>query len=293
MIVVTGATGHYGRKVVEGLSSRVPASSLGVSVRDAEKAADLAARGVRVEKASFAEPATLAAAFDGAEQVLLVSANVLGEEAIRLHGNAIQAAKDAGVKRILYTSHQAASAHSKVAFARDHAATEELLKASGVDFVSLRNGFYAESCLYQLGGVQTTGKLTLPGDGPVSWTLRDDLAEAAVVALTDTSLFQGVTPPLTAPETQTFADIAGLASSILGRDIPFETSSEESYRQAALQRGFPEPMVGMLLSMFEAIHDGEFNVVDPALGRLLKRKPGQLEAVLTPFLTRGGGTQAH
>ncbi len=105
MIVITGATGQYGRKVVEGLSSKMPASNLGVSVRDPEKAAGFAAQGIRVQKASFAEPATLAAAFDGAEQVLLVSANVLGEEAIRLHGNAIQAAKDAGVKRILYTSH--------------------------------------------------------------------------------------------------------------------------------------------------------------------------------------------
>ncbi|MGI4831797.1 MAG: SDR family oxidoreductase [Janthinobacterium lividum] len=286
MIVVTGATGHYGRKVAEGLSSRVPASSLGVSVRDPEKATDLAAKGIRVEKASFAEPATLAAAFDGAEQVLIVSANILGEEAVRLHGNAIQAAKTAGAKRILYTSHQAASPTSRVAFARDHAATEELLKASGVEFVSLRNGFYAESSLYQLGGMQATGKLALPGDGPVSWTLRDDLAEAAIVALTDISLFQGVTPPLTASKTHTFADIARLASSILGREIVFEPISDESYRQAALERGFPEAMIGMLLSMFESIHNDEFNVVDPTLQRLLMRRPAEFEAVLTPFLSK-------
>lgn len=293
MIVITGATGHYGRKVIEGLSSRVPASSLGVSVRDPEKATDLRAKGIRVEKASFAEPATLASAFDGAEQVLLVSANVLGDEAIRLHGNAIQAAKDAGVKRILYTSHQAASPTSKVAFARDHAATEELLKASGVDFVSLRNGFYTESSLYQLGGIQETGKLALPGDGQVSWTLRDDLAQAAVAALTDTSLFEGITAPLTASLTYTFAQIAQLASGILSREVAFKLISEESYRQAALQRGFPEPMVGMLLTMFGAIHDNEFNVVDPILEQVLMRKPGEYEAVLTPYLTKGDTPQAH
>ena len=293
MIVVTGATGHYGRKVLEGLSSRVSASSLGVSVRDPEKAADFAAKGIRVEKASFTEPATLAAAFDGAEQVLLVSANVLGDEAVMLHGNAIQAAKGAGVKRILYTSHQAASPVSKVAFARDHAATEELLKASGVDFISLRNGFYAESCLYQLGGMQATGKLALPGDGRVSWTLRDDLAQAAVAALTDTSLFQGVTAPLTASRTYTFAEIARLASDILGREIVFESISEESYRQAALQYGFRETMVGMLLSMFEAIHDNEFNIVDLTLERVLMRKPAEFEAVLTPYLTKDDTPQGR
>lgn len=293
MIVVTGATGHYGRKVVEGLISRVPASNLGVSVRDPEKATGLTAKGIRVEKASFAEPATLAAAFDGAEQVLLVSANVLGDEAIRLHGSAIQAAKDAGVKRILYTSHQAASPTSKVAFARDHAATEELLKASGVDFVSLRNGFYAESSLYQLGGIQATGKLALPGDGNVSWTLRDDLAQAAVSALINTSLFQGITAPLTASRTYTFAEIAGLAAGALNREVVFELISAETYRQAALQRGFPEPMVGMLLSMFAAIHDNEFNIVTPTLERVLMRKPAEYQAVLMPYLTNGGVPQAH
>ncbi len=147
--------------------------------------------------------------------MLLVSANVLGDEALRLHGNAIQAAKDAGVKRILYTSHQAASPTSKVIFARDHAATEGLLKASGVPFVSLRNGFYAESSLYQLGGMKETGKLALPEDGPVSWTVRDDLAEAAVAALTDLSVFDGITAPLTAARTYTFTDVARIASDVL------------------------------------------------------------------------------
>ena len=287
MIVVTGATGHYGRRIVEGLLTRLPASEIGVSVRDPEKAADFAAKGVRVKKASFAEPASLAQAFDGAEQVLLVSANVLGDESLRLHGNAIQAAKDAKVKRILYTSHQAASPSSKVVFARDHAATEELLKASGVPFVSLRNGFYAESSLYQLGGMKEAGKLALPEDGPVSWTVRDDLAEAAVAALTDLSVFDGITAPLTAARTYTFTDVARIASDIFNREIVREMVSEETYRKGALDRGFPEPMVGMLVSMFEAMRDGEFNVVDPTLERVLTRRPTELKQVLAGFLSKG------
>ena len=285
MIVVTGATGHYGRKVVEGLMSKLPASPIGVSVRDPDKAGDLASKGVRVNKGDFAEPSTLAAAFDGAEQILLVSANVLGEQAIQLHGSAIQAAKDAGVKRILYTSHQAASSTSKVAFARDHAETERLLEASGVPFVSLRNGFYAESSLYQLGGLRETGKLALPKDGPVSWTVRDDLAAAAVAALTDTSLFDGVTAPLTASETCTFADIARMVSAVLGREIVHEVIPEDVYRQNALRHGYPEPMVGMLISMFEAMQDGEFDVVDPALEHVLGRRPKNLREVLVPFIS--------
>jgi uncharacterized protein YbjT (DUF2867 family) len=166
-------------------------------------------------------------------------------------------------------------------------------KASGVDFVLLRNGFYAESSLFQLGGIQGTGKLALPGDGNVSWTLRDDLAQAAVAALTDTSLFDGITPPLTASRTYTFAEIAQLASGILNREVAFELISEESYRQAALQRGLPEPMVGMLLTMFGAIHDNEFNVVDPVLEQVLMRKPAEYAAILVPYLTGGGQPQDH
>ena len=284
MIVVTGATGQYGRKVLESLLDKLPTSQVGVSVRDPDKASYLQAKGVRVRKADFKDPATLAASFDGAEQVLIVSANVLGEEAIRLHGNAIQAAKDAGVKRILYTSHQAASASSMVAFARDHAATETLLEASGIPFVSLRNGFYAESSLYQLGGIKETGKLRLPEDGPVSWTVRNDLAEVAVAALTDLNLFSGITAPLTASETLTFADIARLASEVLGREVVLELISDEEYRQNALSHGYPEPMVGMLVAMFQAIRNGEFNVVDPTMERVLGRNPTNMKEVLAPLL---------
>ena len=293
MIVVTGATGHYGRKVVEGLAKKLSASQVGVSIRDPKKADSFAAMGIRVSQGDFKDPDTLAKSFDGAEQVLLVSVNVLGEEAIRQHGNAIQAAKAAGVKRILYTSHQAASPSSKVSFARDHAATEKLLEASGIAFVSLRNGFYTESSLYQLGGIVETGKLALPADGPVSWTVRDDLAEAAAAALSDTSLFDGVTAPLTAPETRTFADMARLASEILGREIVREVTSDDMYRQNALQRGYPEPMVGMLLSMFEAIRSNEFDVVDPTLERVLGRRPKGIDTVLASFFSRTSAQEAH
>ena len=293
MFVVTGATGQYGSHVVEGLLNKLPASEIGISIREPAKAERFASKGVRIVQGNFAAPASLASAFDGAEQVLLVSANVLGDEAVRLHGNAIEAAKRAGVKRILYTSHQAANPASKVAFARDHAATEALLIASGVPFVSLRNAFYTESSLYQLGGMREAGRLALPSDGPVSWTSRDDLAAAAVRALTDASLFDGVTPPLTAGETRTFADVARLSSQILGQEIVREVIPYEEYREKALQRGFPEAMVGMLLSMFEAIRGLEFDIVDPTLEQVLGRKPTAMEEVLRAFLTGGTHAEVH
>jgi uncharacterized protein YbjT (DUF2867 family) len=293
MIVITGATGELGRSIVENLLERVPAANVGVSVRDPEKAADLEKKGARVAQGDFTKPSTLAEAFEGAEQVLIISVNVLGEEAVRQHGNAIQAAKDAGAKRILYTSHQAASPSSAVPFARDHAATEVLLQSSGVPYVSLRNGFYGESALYQLGGMKESGRLALPEDGPVSWTARTDLAEAAVAALTDKTLFDGVSPALTAAEAILFSDIASLASEVLGRDIKREVISEEEYRGAKLSAGYPEPVVDMLASLFAATRAREFDVVDPTLERLLGRKPTSMRAILTKFLQQAKSNINH
>ncbi len=284
MIVVTGATGQIGRQIVGGLLSKMPGARIGVSVRDPGKARDFELRGVRVCKGDFTNARSLAEAFDDAEQVLIVSGTMLGEEGVQQHGCAIQAAKDAGAKRILYTSHQGANALSQVAFSRDHAATEGLLQSSGVPFVSLRNGFYAESALYQLGAVRKTGQLALPQDGPVSWTARADLAGAAVAALTDQSLFEGFTPPLTALEAMNFADVAGLASEILQRDVTRVVVSEEEYRKVQLAHGYPERMVDLLASLFAATRALEFDVVDPTLERILGRKPMAMRETLSSFL---------
>ena len=286
MIVVTGATGQLGRQVVEGLLKKLPSAQIGVSVRDPKKAVDFRQRGVRVCEGDFADPVSLTAAFDGAEQVLIVSANKTGGEAVRLHGDAIQAAKNAGAKRILYTSHQAASPSSAFVPARDHAATEALLQSSGVPYVSLRNGFYAESALFQLGGVKQTGKISLPADGPVSWTARADLAAAAVGALTEPELFDGISPPLTASHKLDFADIAKLASEILGRAIEREAISDGAYRTALIAHGLPAVMADLLGTLYTAARAREFAVVDPTLERLLGRQPTAMKDVLSDFLSK-------
>ena len=142
MIVVTGATGNFGRQVVEGLLQKLPAERIGVSTRDAGKGDDLKQRGVRVCKGDFSDPASLRQAFDGAEQVLIVSGSAMGADGVRQHGNAIQAAKDAGAKRILYTSHQGkGKASIFVPTKENHVPTDALLSECGIPYVSLQNGF--------------------------------------------------------------------------------------------------------------------------------------------------------
>ena len=122
-------------------------------------------------------------AFAGAEQVLIVSANALGEEAARLHRNAIDAARAAGARRILYTSHAGARAGSLFPPADQHAGTEAYLARSGLAFTALRHGFYAESCLFMISDGLRSGELRTPEDGPVAWTSRADLAEADATIL--------------------------------------------------------------------------------------------------------------
>lgn len=273
MIIVTGASGQLGRLVVEQLLGRVPASQLGVSVRDPAKAGPLADRGVRVRRGDFTDAASLAHAFEGATQVLIISAATAGEAALHQHRTAIEAAQAAGARRILYTSHMGASPSSAFAPMVDHASTEAMLEGCGVPFTSLRNGFYAASGLMVLGQAIETGQLIAPEDGPVSWTAHADLAEAAAIALTDPGRLTGLTPPLTASHALTLADLATAASELTGRPITRITVPDAQYRSTLLAHGLPEWRADLLVGMFVASRRGEFARTDPTLAQLLGRPP--------------------
>ncbi len=284
MIIVTGATGQLGRAVIHALLARCPAGDIAASVRDPAKAADIAGRGVSVRKGDFADPASLAAAFAGAEQLLLISANKLGDEALRLHGHAIIAARDGGVRRLLYTSHMGARQGSPFAPADQHARTEADLAASGVSFTALRHGFYAESCLQMVGDGLKADELRVPEDGPVSWTARADLAEADAIILAGHGRTDGITKPLTATEAFTMAEIAGIASEVSGREVRHVTVTDGKWRDARVSAGMPPFYADMLLGMFQAARRGDFAAVDPSLGELLGRPPRSLRDILAKFL---------
>jgi uncharacterized protein YbjT (DUF2867 family) len=279
LIVVTGANGNLGRGRVERQLVRVPASRVGVSVRDAGAAAALSARGVRVRSGDYDDPASLASAFAGAAQVLVVSVDALGEAAVRRHHAAIEAAHGVGA-RVLYTSHQNARAGSPFAAAPDHAATEAVLRGSDV---RLRNGFYASTVVHLLGGAAATGQLVAPEDGPVSWTVVSDLAEAAAVLLASGG---AVDAPLTAGEALDLADVAGIASELLGRPIERVVVPDDAYVAGLVEHGVPDWQANLFLGMFKASRAGEFDVVDPALGELLGRPPVALRDFLAGALTR-------
>ena len=287
MIIVTGANGQLGRAIAERLLARVPAAQIGVSVRDPEQARGLEERGIRVRQGDFANAASLAHAFEGASQVLIVSGSATGETAVRQHRAAIDMAKVAGARRILYTSHMGANPSSPFPPMPDHAATEALLRDSGVAFTALRNGFYATTVGLLLGTAVETGELVAPEDGPVAWTTHADLAEAAAIALTEDSL-AGITPNLTASEAIDLDGIAAIASELTSRPIHRVVVPDAEYRAGLVAHGVPAPAADMLLGLFLASRQGAFAHVDPTLARLIGRPPTPLRDVLKVALSPVG-----
>ena len=279
MIIVTRANGQLGRAVVNQLLGRIPADQIGVSVRDPEKAQALKERGVRVRQGDFDDPVSLIHAFEGASQVFVVSSGTLGETALKHHSTAINAAKQVGAHRIVYTSQMGSSPTSFFPPMITHAATEVMLQNSGVAFTSLRNGYYAATALWLLGNALKTGEVTAPEDGPVAWTAHSDLAEVAAITLSD-EVLDGITPALTASETIDLAGIAAIASELAQRPIRRIVVPDAQYRADLITHGAPEQRADMLLGIFRASRHGDFNRIDPILARLINRPPIPLREVL-------------
>ncbi len=273
MIVITGATGALNGATVDRLLERRPATDLAVAVRDPDKARRFGERGVEVRPGGdYSDPVALSAAFAGADQLLLVSSNDPGADAVGLHRTAIRAAVAAGVGRILYTSHQGAHPQSPFAPARVHAATEQLLADSGIAWTALRNGFYLHSLAWLLGPWRESGMVRVPADGPVSWTAREDAAEAAARIIESDGDFDGPVT-LTATTASTFAELAERAGSITGRPIGFELMEPEDWVAAQVTHGQPEGMARFTLGMYTAAAAGYFAGTDPLLAQLLARAP--------------------
>lgn len=282
MIIVTGASGQLGHAIVERLLDRLPASAIGATARDPGKAAELARRGVRVQRADYTDADSLVSAFQGADQVLMVSSNAsaTGGDAVAQHRTAIDAAKRAGVGRIVYTSQMAASGGSLFLPGRVHAATEDVLAACGLKWTALRNGFYASTVPRIVGNALQSGEFPAPPDGRVAWTAHADLAEAAARILIEEGRFEGPTPRLTATEALNLDEVAAVLSEIAGRPVARRLVTLGEHEQRLLGFGLPRPTVDITLSMYSAAEAGEFDKAGPALAELIGRPPITLRSWL-------------
>lgn len=244
MIVVTGASGQLGRLVIQSLLKTVPAAGIVAAVRQPAAVADLAALGVQVRQADYAQPATLDAAFQGATKVLLISSSALGER-VAQHGNVIDAARHAGVALLAYTSLLHADT-SPLGLAAEHTATEALLRASGVPHVLLRNGWYTENYLASLPAVLQHGAVIgSAGEGRIASAARADYADAAAAVLTRDDQ-AGQVHELAGDTSYTLAEFAAEVGRQTGRAIPYVNLPEADYRGALLGAGLPEPLAHLL-----------------------------------------------
>jgi uncharacterized protein YbjT (DUF2867 family) len=285
MIIVTGANGQLGRGIVEGLLAR--GQRIGVSVRDPDKAKDLAARGVSVRRGDFADPASLEGAFSGATQLVMVSSNAeaYGGDMLAQHTEALAAAKAAGVKRVLYTSHMGADAGSAFGPTRNHAKVEELLAASGIPFTALRHGFYSWTPLDLAKRALATGKLVAPADGKVSWTAREDLAEADAILAASGDAPNGPTAAWTAGEALDLADVARILSDLADRPIERVIVSDADFESGLSAGGVPPHVQEIIVGLWLAARNGEFARVDPTLGKVLRREPRTMREQLQSLLS--------
>ena len=269
-IVITGATGQLGRLVVEALlDSGVPAEQIVAAGRSTDRIADLGERGVQVRSIDYSQPDSLRQAFAGADKVLLVSGSEVGQR-VEQHRNAVEAAKEAGVGLIAYTSIANADT-TAMQLAAEHLATEEILRDSGVPFVLLRNGWYLENYTGQLPvQLQHGAVLGSAGDGRVSAAARADYAAAAAaVLLRDGEA--GKVYELGGDEAFTLSELAGEVSAASGQDVTYRNLPAEQYTDVLVEAGLPEAYAAILADSDLGIARGDLLVTTGDLSALLGR----------------------
>jgi NAD(P)H dehydrogenase (quinone) len=246
MIVVTGATGQLGRLVIENLLRTESASSIIALVRDPAKAIDLSNRGVHVRQADYTQPASLRAAFAGADKVLLISSSELepGQRATH-HQAVIDAAIACAIKLIGYTSILHADT-SPLGLAADHVQTEAMLKASAIPFVVLRNGWYTENYAISIPTALAHGALMgSAGDGRIASASRGDYAAAAALAMT-LSDQAGRVYELAGDTAYTLTEFAAEISRQSGKAVTYMNLPRAQYESALVGFGLPKSVADLL-----------------------------------------------
>ena len=263
-ILITGATGHLGTLVIDSLLAKgVPADQIRAGARRPDEITAVPAVHLDYEDA-----ASVAAALEGVEKVLLISASVPGTR-VALHKTVIDAAAAAGVQQLVYTSVLDAR-DSALILAPEHKATEELIEASGVPATILRNGWYTENYLGTLEQAKAGEIVTSTGEGRVSSASRKDYADAAVAVLTEPG-HENTVYELSGDTAWSFDEFAAVASGILGAPVAHRNVSADEHSAVLTAAGLDEGTVGFVVAMDANIRDGLLDATPGDLGRLIGR----------------------
>ncbi|MFE5296082.1 NAD(P)H-binding protein [Streptomyces sp. NPDC056632] len=270
-IVVTGATGQLGRLVIDELLDRVPAESVAAVVRDKDKAAGLAERGVELRIADYSSPETLAGAFAAGDRVLLISGSEVGQR-VAQHTAVIAAAKAAGVAQLAYTG-ILGGPEADFGLADEHKATEQAILDSGLPYTFLRNGWYTENYTANLAPVLAHGAVVAnAGEGRVASAPRADYAAAAAAVLTgplDEHL--GRAYELSGDASWSFAEYAAEVAQASGQEITYTNVPAATHREILVGAGVPAFFAEILVEVDEAVARGALAARGDDLSRLIGR----------------------
>lgn len=268
-LLVSAASGHLGRLVIDALLARgVAASDVVAGVRTPAKADDLATRGIRVVEFDYSRPETLTAGLEGVTRVLLIS----GTDPDRAtgHRNVVEAARAAGIERLVYTSAPRVD-EIDYALGADHLATERAISEAGLDATILRNNWYTENYLDAVGRAADSGVIVAAvGDARVASASRRDYAEAAAVALTTDDLV-GQTLELGGDVTWTYDELAAAAGEVLGREVAYQPVTLEQLAAGLEQAGLDAGTAAFVAGIDDAIARGALSQTDGTLARVIGR----------------------
>lgn len=283
MYAVTGSTGHLGRLVIDKLLETVSPGEIVAIARTPDKASDLAARGVVVREGDYDRPETLGPAFEGVDKLLLISASEPGQRA-RQHRAVIEAAEEAGLELIAYTSILHADT-STIGLAEEHRQTEAQLAESDVPHVLLRNGWYTENYTGSIPAALEHGVvLGSTGDAEVAPATRADFAAAAAAVLTSDEDQAGRTYELAGDGAFTMAEYAAELSRQSGTEVAYHDLPEEEYRGALIGAGLPEPVAAMIAQADAAARQGALYDDSGDLRRLIGRPTTPLSDAIADAL---------
>jgi NAD(P)H dehydrogenase (quinone) len=279
-IAIAGAGGALGRRTAELALESVDPQQLVLVSRDPSKLADLAGRGAQTRAGDFDAPETLAAAFAGVERLLVISTDAVGRRAAQ-HQAAIDAAKAAGVRHVIYTSlPNPTPDHPTGPLAADHLATEQALRASGLAWTLLRNSLYTDLQLASGGQAIASGQLvTNAGDGLVAYVTRADCAAAAAAVLTQEG-HENAAYDVTGPALVSQAELAAALSAASGTPVELVAVDDEAYTAGLVAAGVPEPMARVYAGFGTAIRQGLLETQTDVVQRLTGRAPTSVEEFL-------------
>lgn len=283
-ILITGAAGQLGRLVIDALRRRALTAKLVGLVRDAAKAQDLAARVVELRVADYNDPLALASALVGVDKLLLISSSEVGQRTAQ-HRNVIEAAVAAGVKLIAYTSLLHADT-SPMALALEHRETEALIRASGLPFTLLRNGWYSENYAMGVAAALAHGVvLGAAADGKLSLAARRDYAEAAAVVMSDDAArHAGKVYELAGDQAYTLADFAAEITRQSGKPVRYQDLPEADYKATLIGVGLPEGFAALLAESDAKAAKGSLFEPGQALSQLIGRPTTPLSETVAAAL---------